>query len=314
MRVDWRAEQLPTRPSIRDRKLQDGRERTTEEKPDPTEAEEREKQEETERKKGGTRGLGTVGEGESRGPEKGRQPLQIINIRVTPADGDPDRHKLPADNPTRPGGTRGKKKSTEESATRQEPILWVTPETFADAVLSAWGREGGGPRAAGRVPPVLRFDERLREVFLRDLDRGELYDGRLLGLMRDFTSGGWLRYAEAREAMGGTWVSVKAWDTGRFAAKYARIPPIHDQDQVRTPNFFTRTGVIIPADLFEPLRKRYARGESPIFDLSAEPASGEPLRLRALPLSPEDPAGTARASLLRALEIIGGSRRGSGKR
>ncbi len=184
VRVDWRAEPRATRPSIRDRKVQEGKERTPEEKPRPSEAEEKEREDETEHRKGGTRGKGLTGEGESAGPEKGRRPLQMISIRITPADGDPDRYRLPADNATRPGGTRGKRKSAEESATRQEPVLWLAPETMVDALLSAWGRERGGPAAASRVPPVLRFDPRLRDLFRREMDRDEIYDGRLLGAMR----------------------------------------------------------------------------------------------------------------------------------
>lgn len=304
VRVDWRAEPRPSRASVRDRVEQKGRVRSPEERPDPSEAEELERQERTERTRGGTRGLGLTGEGRGIGPEKGRQPLQMIAIRITPEEGDPERPRTPADNPTRPGGTRGKKKVAEESATLQEPVLWVAPQTFVDGVLSAWDRRRPRPEAADRVPPLLRFDQRLRELFRREMDRDKSYDGRILGAMTTFTAADWLRYAEVRSAMGGTWVRVRAVDTGRFAAKYARTAPIRDQDQIRGPNFFVADGVVIPADLLEPLRERYAPGGSAIFDLSAQGAAGAPLELRDLPPAADDPDGAARASLLRSLELI----------
>ena len=154
------------------------------------------------------------------------------------------------------------------------------------------------------MPPVLRFNERLREVFLREMNRDDVYAGRLIGMMGTFTDGGWLRYQETREAMGGSWVRVRATDTGRFAAKYARTAPINDQDQIRTPNFFTAGGVVLPADLFAPLRKRYAPGPSAIFDLTVDGAAGEALRLREAPPAPGDPQQSGRAGLLRSLELI----------
>lgn len=303
VRIDWRAEPRLSRATIRDRKPQQGEERAPDERPEPSEAEQVEKQDSTEHRKGGTRGEGRTGEGEGRGPVRGRRPMQMIMIRETPDSGDPDRLRLPDPNPTPPGGTRGKKQRREESATRQEPVLWVAPTTFADAVLSTWDRRIPAPAEAGRVPPLLRFEPRVRELFLRDLNKEGVYDGRLLAAMAVFTGGKWLDYREARAAMGGEWVRVRAYDTGRFSAKYSRTAPINDQDQIRAPNFFTHQGAVLPADLFEPLREAYTRRIHGIFDLSAEPAAQSPAALESLPL-PDDSSGAARANLLRSLELI----------
>jgi hypothetical protein len=304
VQVDWHAERS-SNPSIRDRQMQDGMERAPEERSDPTLATQVERQDEIEHQRGGTGGLGRTGEGDSAGPERGRTPLQMVRIRVVPDDGDPDRERLPDDNQVRPGGTEGQRRTqTEESASRQEPLLWVSPETFIEAILSPWDGRDLRPESAGRVPPILRFNERLRDVFVRDLRPIGAYDNRLRSAMEVFTRSDWLRYAEVREAMGGSVVRVQAHDTGRFSGAYGGNPPINDQDQIRIPNFFTRSGTIIPSDLYSPVREHYTQSILGIFDLSAENRVPESSRLRSLPLPPGETAENDRDNLLRSLEII----------
>jgi hypothetical protein len=304
VRVDWHAERTGN-PSIRDRQMQEGRERTTEERAVPSAAEQLERQDETEHRRGGTGGLGRAGEGESSGPESGRQPMQMILVRIVPDTGDPDRPRIPQENQRHPGGTEGqKRRQTEESATRQEPLLWVSPQTFVQAILSTWDGRDLHPTTAGRVPPVLRFNDRLRELFLRELRPSGVYDNRLRTAMEVFTRGGWLRYAEVREAMGGSFVNVKAHDTGRFSGAYSGNPPINDQDQIRIPNFFMSGGVVIPADLYDPVREHYTRSIFEIFDLAREPRTSEPTPLRTLAVEPAESAQQARSTLLRSLELV----------
>lgn len=306
VRVDWRAEQPIARPSIRDRKIQQGKERAPDERPEPTDAEEAEKQNATERKKGGTRGLGRTGAGESLGPDRGKRPLQMIQIRIVRDSGEPVAPKLAVNNETRPGGTRGKKKQEEVSASRQEPVLWVAPRTLADAVLSTWEHRDLSPAEAGRVPPILRFDQRLRQLFVREMDRGELYQTRIMLAMEPFTAGGWLRFAEAREAMGGRWTRIRAQESsaGRFRAELSRNAPINDQEQIRVPNFFTRDGVVIPADLLDSARRHFARKHQGYFELSSSADAGPVSRIGSLPVGAGDADAQARENVLRSLRIM----------
>jgi len=305
VRVDWRAERTG-RPSIRDRQAQDGAARSTIPRPLPTLSEKEDLQEITEHLRGGTGGLGDAGDGDSIGPESGRRPLQMIRIRMVPDDGDPDRMRLPDDNQVRPGGTIGdQKKQTEESATRQEPVLWLAPQTFIDAILSTWDRRDfQQPVAATRVPSIVRFNEPLRELFLRDLRPTGVYENRLRGAMEVFTAGGWLRYAEVRHAMGGSWVTVRAKDTGRFSAAYSGNAPINDEAQIRIPNFFSTAGVVLPADLFEPVRQHYSRAVLGIFDLAPDGRVPDPIPLRSAPVAPGEASQQGRVTMMRSLETI----------
>ncbi|MEX2583864.1 MAG: hypothetical protein WD766_11350 [Gemmatimonadota bacterium] len=304
VQVDW-SEEKRSDPAIRDRHMQDGVERTPEQRSEPTTSDRVEMQDEAEHQRGGTGGLGSAGDGDSFGPERGQRPLQMLHIRIAPDAGDPDRQRLPDDNQVRPGGTEGReRKQTEESATRQEPLLWLTPHTFIDAVLSTWDGADAAPDAAGRIPPVLRFERRLREVFVRDLRSTGVYENRLRTAMGIFTDGGWLRFEEVRDAMGGSWTVVRARDTGRFSGAYAGNAPINDQDQIKIPNFFNTEGVIIPADLFEPVRQHYTNSILGIFELTREDRVSSPASLESLPVPPGDSARAARASLLQSLETI----------
>ncbi|HET7275223.1 MAG TPA: hypothetical protein VFI91_08565 [Longimicrobiaceae bacterium] len=302
VQVDWPHERPPIRPSIRDTRMQNGAAPTDEEIAEPTDAEERYRQKVRERRRGGTGGLGDTGEGDGLGPERGHRPLQIIRIRVKPETGNPDRPRFPDDNPTRPGGTEGKRKVQEESASRQEPALWISPEAFVDAILSGWDAPGEPPASAGRVPPVLRFSPRLRDLFLTEMNEGKLYEGRLVHAITVLTSGGWLRFEELRDAMGGTWSGVRAYDTGRYAVEYSTAAAITEQEQVGGPDFFTKTSVAIPADLVAPVRTIFTRDGFGAFDLEVL----DPREALALP--PADPgsaeAAAARGDLLRALRII----------
>jgi hypothetical protein len=171
-------------------------------------------------------------------------------------------------------------------------------------MLSTWDRGELQPTRAGRVPPVIRFNERLRQVFLRQMRPSGAYENRLRASMEVFTAGGWLRYAETREAMGGQWTGVRAFDTGRFSAAYSGNPPINDQDQIRIPNFFSSSAVIIPADLYDPVREHYHRSILGIFDLGRETRVPEPVSLRSAPVPPGENTRVARQNLLRTLEII----------
>lgn len=301
VRVDWDAARPAGHATLRDTRVMEGREAAPEPRAAPTDAAEPQRQDTTVRRRAGTRGLGRAGEGEGLGPEFGRRPLQMIHIRVRPDRGEPDRPRLPEDNPTRPGGTRGRRVVQEQSASRQEAVLWVEPETFVEAILSAWDRPRSAA-AAERVPPVVRFGPRLRERFLRDPDEKNLYEGRLAYALSQLTSGGWLRYAEVREAMGGEWSGVRAYDTGRFAAELSRNAMIVDQDQVRGTNYFQPGGVDIPADLVDRVRHSVSRYGTASFDLRRGPARA------AEPLPPPDPASpearAAREALLRSLELI----------
>jgi len=305
VRVDWMDRETGS-PSIRDRAMQEGIEHTTEVRPDPTLAEQLDRQDEVENLRGGTNGLGRAGTGDSIGPEEGRRPLQMILIRITPDSGDPDREQLPDDNQVRPGGTEGlQRRQTEESASRQEPVLWVSPQTFLEAVLSTWDSRDLEPTTAGRVPPLLRFNEELREVFLDEfLPVAGVYDNRLRAAMETFTRSGWLQFEEVRDAMGGSMTTVRARDVGRFSGAYSGNAPINDQDQIRIPNFFSSSGVIIPADLFQPVRDHYTRSVLGIFDLSAEGRVAPALSLSDFPVEPGDAAQAARENLLRSLELI----------
>jgi hypothetical protein len=122
--------------------------------------------------------------------------------------------------------------------------------------------------------------------------------------MSVFTAGGWLRYEEVRDAMGGQWVQARAYDTGRFSAAYSGNAPINDQDQIRLPNFFTTSGVVIPEDLFEPLRTHYTEKIYGIFDLARDLRVQPPVPLRGLPVPAGDGAARSRENLLRSLEIV----------
>ncbi len=305
VQVDWTAERAGN-PSIRDRQMRDGVTRTPEDVEIPTLSDQIEKEDDTKHTQGGTGGQGRAGDGESLGPESGRRPLQMVLIRIAPADGEPDLEQRNEDNQVRPGGTRGReRRQTEESASRQEPMLWVSPQTFVEAVLSNWDSRDLRPEAAGRIPPVLRFNERLRDVFLSELHPVEgVYDNRLRAAMEIFTRSDWLRYQEVRDAMGGSLATVKAVDMGRFAGAYSGNAPINDQDQIRIPNFFSRDGVVIPRDLFAPVRDHYSRAVLGIFDLSAEDRVPPASRLAATSVPPGEAAEKARADLLRTLEII----------
>jgi hypothetical protein len=302
VQVDWRAERPPSRASIRDRRPQQGAERTDEIRREASEEEERERQETVTRRRGGTLGLGRTGEGEGLGPEQGRRPLQMIHVRVRPETGDPDRPRLPENNPTRPGGTEGKRRVQEESATRQEPALWVAPRTFVDAILSGWEPPRSGPGEAERVPPAVRFSPRLREVFLSEPDEDRFYESRIAYAVSILGTGGWLRYAEVRDAMGGEWQAVRAFDTGRFASELSRNAAIVDQAQVRGPNYFTRGRIDVPADLLGPVRESFSRHGNGSFDLRRMPAN-DPVRLP--PVSGDSrEAAASREQLLRSLQII----------
>jgi hypothetical protein len=280
-------------------------ERTPELREVPTTSELLEMQDETEHQRGGTDGLGRTGQGLSIGPEKGERPLQMLRIRLAPDTGDPDRQSFPDDNQVRPGGTEGRqRKQTEESASRQEPLLWVRPHTFIDAVLSTWDAGDLDPASAGRVPPILRFNEDLREVFLRDLRSTGVYDNRLRSVMEVFTGYGWSRYAEVREAMGGSWTLARAQDTGRFSAAYSGNAPINDEGQIRIPNFFTREGAAIPADLFGPVREHYTNTILGIFDLVSDDRVPDAVPLGTAPVAPGENAAAKRESLLRSLEMV----------
>jgi hypothetical protein len=303
--VDWSLERSGN-PSIRDSQMQDGVEHSPEPEADPTLSDQLDRQDEIKHQRGGTGGLGQAGKGESIGPEEGRRPLQMILIRIEPDSGDPDREQLPDDNQVRPGGTEGReRRQTEDSASRQEPILWVSPQTFVEAALSNWDSRGLTPQTAGRVPPILRLNERLREVFLRDLYPVEgVYDNRLRAAMETFTRADWLRFQEVRDAMGGSLTNVRAFDMGRFSGAYSGNAPINDQEQIRIPNFFSSTGVVIPRDLFEPVREHYTSSVLGIFDLASDGRVPPAVPLAGMSMPPAESAESARANLLRSLEIL----------
>lgn len=305
VRVDW-TEERASNPSIRDRKPQDGIERTQEVVDRATLSDLVQKEDDEEHRRGGTGGTGRAGKGDSKGPEEGRRPLQMVLIRIVPDDSDPDRPQVPDDNQVRPGGTEGgERRQTEESASRQEPVLWLSPHTFIEAILSNWDSRDLRPESSERIPPIVRFNERLREVFLRDLLPVEgVYDNRLRSAMETFTRSGWLRYAEVREAMGGTLTAVRAYDVGRFSGAYSGNAPVNDQDQIRIPNFFNTTGVVIPRDLFGPVREHYTRTVLGIFDLVEDDRIPPPIPLEVAPLPPEPEALEDRERLLSALEFL----------
>src|SRR5690606_11842652 len=96
VQVDW-TEERTSDPSIRDRQMQDGTTRTPELVDVPTTSEMLEMQDEIEHLRGGTDGLGSVGEGRSIGPERGERPLQMLHIRIAPDSGDPDRQSFPSE-------------------------------------------------------------------------------------------------------------------------------------------------------------------------------------------------------------------------
>src|SRR5690606_6684723 len=191
-----------------------------------------------------------------------------------------------------------------ESASRQEPLLWLRPHTFIDAVLSTWDAQDLDPSGTGRVPPILRFNEELRKVFLEDLRPTGVYENRLRSAMEVFTGYGWSRYSEVREAMGGRWTLARARDTGRFSAAYSGNAPINDEGQIRIPNFFSRDGVPIPADLFGPVREHYTNSILGIFDLVSDDRVPPGESLSTAPLAPGEGARAKRDSLLRSLEIV----------
>jgi hypothetical protein len=302
VRVDWSEERPPNRASIHDRISRRGIEHTPDQMPEPTEEELRERQESNERRRGGTRGLGRTGQEDGLGPERGRRPLQMIHVRMEPETGEGNRPRLPENNPTRPGGTSGKREIQEESASRQEPVLWLSPRTFVDAILSAWDRPRGKAAEADRVPPVVRFSPRLRQYLLQEPDEDNLYETRLVHAVVILGAGGWSGYREVRDAMGGEWSGVRAFDTGRFAAEFARNAPVVDQDQVRGHSFFTRESIDIPADLFVRVRHSFSRYGTGSFDLQPVPAR-EPDGLRPSEPDLSDPT-SGRSDLMRALRLI----------
>ncbi len=305
VQVDWNAERTGN-PSIRDTRVQEGAEHSPVERDEPTLATETDRENDTKHQRGGTGGLGHAGQGESIGPEQGRRPpLQMIHIRVVPQDGDPDRPRLPDENSERSGGTEGEKRTqTEESSSRQEPALWVSPHTFIEAILSPWDTRVLDPATADRIPPILRFNERLRDLFLRELYPADVYNNRLRTAMGVFSRSGWLRYSEVRDAMGGDVVAARAVDTGRFSAAYSGNPPINDQDQIRIPNFFSKDGVIIPADLFDAVRRHYRESLLGIFDLARSERVPAAVPLSSLPVPPGEAAQEARRNLLWSLDVI----------
>jgi hypothetical protein len=302
VRIDWTGEHPEARPSIHDREERDGTVRTRRVVAEATDATELERQETVRRLRAGTGGLGRSGEGEGVGPERGRRPLQMIRIRMVPETGDPDPSRIPERNTTRPGGTEGERRVQERSASRQEPVLWLPPETFIDAILSAWDPPRERPAEASRVPPALRFNARLRAIFLDDPDEDDVYEARLANAMGVLVTGGWLDYVEVRRALGGSFQGVRAHDLGRYAAEYARNAAIVDQAQVRGLNFFTRSSIAVPADLVGRVRHGFSRHGTGNFDLHLlrEPP--------ARPLPPPDPdvpgATEAREALLRSLEMV----------
>lgn len=223
----------------------------------------------------------------------------MIQIRVQPETGEPDRPRLPENNPTRPGGTVGQRRVQEKSASWQEPVLWLSPATFVDAILSPWAPPRQSPAQAERVPAAVRFSPRLRKMFLENEDVQKFYESRITYAVSILSSGGWLRYAELREAMGGDWSAVRAFDTGRFAAEVARNAAIVDQDQVRGANYFTRTSIDVPADLFDLVRHSFNRYGTGNFDLQLLPARA-PMQLP----PPDAEAASAREQLLHTLQLI----------
>lgn len=278
VRIAWNDE-ARTHPAIRDRHAQDGVERTAEVVERPTASDLLEQQNKDEHRRGGTGGLGRSGDGQSMGPDRGSRPLQMLRIRIAPDQGDPDRPAFPDDNEVRPGGTEGgERRQTRESASRQEPFVWVSPETLAEALLSPWAREPA-PLDAAAPPPLLRFTPRLREIFLEKLYPEGVYENRLLDAMTVFAEAKWADFAETREAMGGEWVTVAAAETGRFSAAYSGDPPINDSSQIRVPNFFVEDGVLVPADLFPALRDHYGRAFLGIFELQGSIRASEPTSL-----------------------------------
>jgi hypothetical protein len=301
VRLDRSGTRAAGRPSIRDRRLRDGTTRATTERETVSDASEQDRQKVVERRKAGTGGEGRTGEGDGAGPERGRRPLQMIRIRMAPEDGDPDRPRMPEPGPTRPGGTAGAADVQEESASRQEPVLWLPPETFVDALLSAWAPPRSRPAEADRPPPVVRFGVRLRETFLREPDEDNVYEARLTNAVSILAAGGWSRLDAVRDAMGGEWTAVRAVDLGRYAAEYSRNAATVDQEQVRGPNYFTRSSIPIPADLAERVRHSYSRHGTGNFDLEVLPA-GPPD-----PLPEAEEAGDEaeqRARLIRALRLM----------
>ncbi len=315
VRIDWSARRPENRPSVHDRVLREGVQRTQRVVPTATDAKEFERQEMVRRLRAGTQGLGRAGEGDGLGPERGRRPLQMVRIRMAPETGDPDRMRMPEHNTTRPGGTEGERRVQELSASRQEPVLWLEPRTFTDAILSAWDPPREHPARASRVPPALRFSPRLRAIFLEQPDEDHVYEARLANAMSVLATGGWLGFEEVRRAFGGDFQGVRAHDLGRYAAEYARNAAIVDQAQVRGPNYFTRSSIPLPADLVSRVRHGFSRHGTGNFDL--RPVSPPD----AVPLPVADGGGdgderlAARAELLRALELIAAeARRGEGRR
>ncbi|MDR0786960.1 MAG: hypothetical protein LBG44_03745 [Gemmatimonadota bacterium] len=304
VRVDWNAERGGD-PSIRDRMARDGAARGDRESTPVTTALDRDRQDEEKHLREGTGGQGTGGTGTDEGPEDGRPLPLMVRIRLRPDGGTLERSReSSAENQLLPGGARGGvRRSSEESASRQEPVLWVSPRTFVEAVLSNWDSRELRPETAGRVPPILRLNERLRQVYLREFRSSGVYDNRLRAAMEIFSRAGWLRYTEAREAMGGSLASVKAVDQGRFSGAYSGNAPINDQDRIRIPNFFQKEGVVIPGDLFDPVREYYSSAVLGIFDLQSLASIPSASRLSTLE-SPSGGTAGERSKLLKSLEMI----------
>lgn len=337
VQVDWSLERR-SRASISDTQIQEGVSRTPQIRPVPTLSTRPDGQLEERHLRGGTGGEGDVGEGSLLGSGRGRRQAEVLYLPLSAIDGildgrDDDADSKGDDNArlepgaeaasgrlareaalqtresqrtrSEAGGTRGAERvQTIESATLQEPILYVSPGTFVEALLSTWDNEYEAPAQASRIPPILRFNERLRAVYLRDFSPLGVYDNRLRTAMKVFSAGDWLGFTEVREAMGGSLVSVRAVDTGRFSAAYSGNAPINDQSQIRVPNFFIRGGVTIPEDLYEPVRRHYRDSILGIFDLTRVGQVPRAEAVASLPVPAGDDGAAGRSSLLRTLALI----------
>lgn len=337
VQVDWSLENR-SRASISDTQIQQGAARTSQVRPSPTMGTRPDGRLEEMHLRGGTAGEGETGEGSSVGAGRGRRETEVLYLPLSAIEGilngqadsrdERGAERLPpavgmeasvgreareAAIQTREsqraasesGGTRGRQRiQTVEGASLQEPVLYVSPGTFVEALLSTWDNNYPSPQEATRIPPILRFNERLRQVYMRDFSGLGVYNNRLRTAMGVFTDGSWLDYTEVREAMGGSLVNVRAVDTGRFSAAYSGNPPINDQDQIRIPNFFTRRGVTIPEDLFETVRVHYRDSILGIFDLNRAGQVARATPIATLPPPPGEEGIEGRNSLLRSLALV----------